>query len=693
MARVPIARNLIQQGPATTAKLQAFDHGGEAIAQGLVQLGAGINDFAQFRQQVQTEQAELGAKDADNAFAVSVTETIDDPANGLRAKQGRGAVEALEPTLEALQKRRDELANGLKSPLARKLFMGVAEQRMQSATSAMYRHVAVERERWQDETELARVGLSVSDAGNSFDDLATADKHIATAVNELAAYGKRKGWDDDKLALETLKTVSEARRGIGRRIADVDPDLAERYDATYGAQMLPEDRDAVRDGIRIRRAQILAEQRRQEAEQRQAQREETALVSEQARDVLDMVDNGHEVDTKSITKLAGRLDELGKPVLAIRLRTAGEVQTFTSEARQWRPDQLQGWINEQRAATKGNVTPGQAARIDAGEKLLGRMRGRLKSDPLSWAVEAGVARLSPVDFRNPASAQARVKTALAVSERYGIRPTFLTDEETGLIAGQLASAKPQDKVKLTAAIVGGFGRYGREVLGSISGADPVFAHAAGLAVSVPNGKDTAQRIFAGQEALRDKSVSIPSHAAFENAPTLGRALAYTPKTRGALMASAKAIYASEAAAAGLDPKIVDEDVWAKAVNRAAGATYRQDGSRVGGIGSYRGNNIILPSDVSPDEIDTLMGRLSADDLKGAKPTFGNGKPVDIDTIRSGYLFDAGSGRYFVSLDKAGTQFVRGPRGHFVLDLGALVPRLRARAPQSISGRIGEWLGF
>lgn len=693
MARVPIARNLVQQGPATAAKLQAFDHGGEAIAQGLVHLGAAVQDYAQFRQQIQTEQAELGAKDADNAFAASVTETIDDPSTGLRAKQGRNAVEALEPTLEALQKRRDELANGLKSPLAKKLFMGVADQRVQSATAAMYRHVAVERDRWQDETEIARVSLAVSDAGNSFDDLATADKHIATAVNELAAFGKRKGWSEEKLAAETLKTVSEARKGIGRRIADVDPDLAERYDQSYGGQMLPEDRDAVRDGIRIRRAQIIAEQRRQEAELRQQQREETALVSEQARDVLDMVDNGHEVDPKSVSKLATRLDELGKPVLAIRLRTAGEVQTFTSEAKQWRPDQLQGWINEQRSATKGNTTPAQAARLDAAEKLLGRMHGRLKSDPLSWAVEAGVARLSPVDLRNPATAQARVKTALAVSERYGIRPTFLTDEETGLIAGQLASAKPQDKVKLTSAIVNGFGRYGRDVLGSIAGADPVFAHAAGLAVSVTNGKDTAQRIFAGQQALRDKSVSIPSHAAFESAVGLGRALAYTPKTRGALIASAKAIYASEAAAAGLDPKTVDEEVWAKAINRAAGATYRQDGSRVGGIGTYRGNNIILPANVSPDEIDTLMGRLSAEDLKNARPTFGNGKPVDVDTIRSGYLFDAGSGRYFVSLDKAGTQFIRGPKGHFILDLGALVPRLRGRAPQSMVGRAAEWLGF
>ncbi|WP_454888690.1 hypothetical protein [Sphingobium indicum] len=679
------------------ARFRAADNGGGvggAIAQGLMKTGALIGDYAQVRAHIAEQQEDIAAKNADNELASIIQDRIDNPETGLRFKRGQAAVDAFEPTMQDIEKERRRLRDSLGSLIAQRTFDDVAGQRMLSAQNLISRHVGQEFERWNDDTAAARIGLSVSDAGTAFDDPAEADKHIATALGEVRKMGVRKGWSPEMIAMESLNTESAARRLAGNRLSDVAPDLGEQYLKVYGARMKPEDVDSVQDQIRTRRAQEMAEQRRIQSEARQAQREESALVSEQARDVLDMIDNGHQVDATSLGKLAGRLDQLGKPVLALRLRSAGEVQEFTGQARQWRPDQVQGWINEQRTV-KGQPTPVQAARIDAAERLLGKMRGRLKSDPLSWAAEAGVATLAPINLKQPATVQARIKTAIAVGERYGIRPTFLTDEEAGMIGAQLAKAGPQQKTQLVTSITTGFGRYGRDVLASISGADPIFAHAGGLAASVPGGKDTAERIFAGQQAWKDKAVTIPSADAFQGAPGLGQALAYTPKTRGALMASAKAIYASEAVTSGLDPKIVDEQIWLKALNRAAGATYRQDGTRVGGLGTYRGVNIVLPPTVAPDEFSTLMGRLNADDLKalGAKPTFGNGKPVDVDTLRSGYLFDAGSGRYFVSLDSKGTQFLRGPGGHFVLDVNRLLPRLRSRAPQGIVDRVTDWLGF
>ncbi len=665
-----------------------------AVATGLMKTGAAIGDYAQVRARIVAEEEETSAKEADNQFASFIQSAMDDPETGLRNKHGKDAKDAFEPTMKEIERRRSELRGTLSTPIAQRAFDSVADQRMLSAQSLVSRHVAQEFDSWQDDTQAARIALSVSDAGTAYDDPAVADKHIATALGEVRKMGERKGWSPEMVAIESLKTESAARRLAGNRLSDVAPDLGEQYLKVYGARMEPGDVDAVQDQIRTRRSAEAAELRRMQAQARQEQREEAALVSEQARDVLDMIDNGHEVDATSLGKLASRLDQLDKPVLALRLRSAGEVQTFTSEARQWRPDQLQGWLNQQRGE-KGQRTPVQAARIDAGEQLLGKMRARLKSDPLSWAAEAGVAQLAPVDYRDARSMQARIKTSLAVSERYGTPPTFLTDEEATLMAGQIAKANTQQKSKIAENIVTGFGRYGRDVLGSISGADPIFAHAGGLAATVPGGKDTAERIFAGQQAWKDKAVAIPSLDAFQAAPGLGSALAFTPKTRGALFKSAQAIYASEAVAAGLDPKFVDPDTWGKALNRAAGATYRQDGSRVGGLGSYRGNNIILPPGVAPEEFGTLMGRINADDLKaiGARPTYGNGKPVNLETLRSGYLFDAGSGRYSVALDKRGTQFLRGPKGQFILDMNALVPRLRGRAPQGVLEQVGDWLGF
>lgn len=699
MPRIP-AYGDARVAPASPmqARYRAADNGGGvfgAIATGLMKTGAAIGDYAEVQARIVAEQEETSAKQADNELASYIQDAIDNPETGLRAKRGKDAVGAFESTMKEIDRRRTDLRKTLSTPIAQKAFDAVAEQRMLSTRSLVSRHVGQEFESWTDDTQAARIALAVSDAGTAFDDPAEADKHIATALGEIRKLGVRKGWSPEMIALESLKTESAARRLAGDRLSDVDPELGEQYLKLYGAKMRPEDMDAVQDQIRTRRAAEAAEQRRMQAQARQEQREEAALVSEQARDVLDMIDNGHVVDGKSLQKLAGRLDQLGKPVLAIRVRSAGEVQSFTTQAREWRPDQLQGWINEKRAELKGNATPAQAAQVDAAEKLLGKMRAGIKADPLSWAAEAGVARLQPVDFRDPKSVQARVKASLAIADRYSIRPVFLTDEETALMAGQIAKASPQQKVKIAQNIVTGFGRYGRDVLGSISGADPVFAHAGGLAATVSGGRETAERIFAGQQAWKDKAVSIPTANAFETAQGLGAALAFTPKTRSAIISSAKAIYASEAAAAGLDPKVVDEETWDRAINRAAGATYMRDGTRVGGVGTHRGVNIILPPSVSPDEFGSLVGRLNADDLKAinAKPVYGNGKPVDAETLRSGYLFDAGSGRYFVALDKRGSQFLRGPNGHFILDMNALLPRLRGRTPKGIVGQIGEWLGW
>lgn len=688
-----------QVGPvqATQARFRPADNGGGvagAIAQGMQKAGAVINDHAQFLVEIKTEQEELAARDAANSFAMQIGEMLDNPETGLRSQRGRNAVDAYEPTLQRLQSAKSEIASGL-SPMARKMFDANADERIRGAQSAVSVHVAREKEAWLDDSDQATIGIAQVDAGNAFEDLGVSNQHIATAVGVLNRMADRKGWDEATRTYQALKTISGARTDVANRLTDLNPDLAERYLHAYDGEFTPADRDHVTDEIRIRRSAILTEQRRAQTELRQQQREDAALVTEQARDVLEMVERGDEVDVPSLQRVATRLDQLGKPVLALRLRSAAEVQAVTTGLKAARPDEVQGWINKRRADTRGKMTPGDAAQIEAAEKLLGKMRTGIRNDPLSWAVQAGVATIAPVKLGDQASVNARIKTSLGVAERYGIKPAFFTDEETALLANNLGKLSGKAKLDAVEGIARGFGRYGRDVIGSLSGNDPVLAHAAGLAVNVGGGRDTAQRIFAGQEAWKSKAVAIPSVDAFNNAPGLGLALSRTPKSRGALIASAKAIYASEAVTAGLDPKVVDEDVWERSLNRAAGATYQRDGSRIGGISMHRGVNIVLPPTVAPDEFASLLGRIDASDLKaiGATPRYGNGKPVDVATLRSGYLFDASNGRYFVSLDRAGTQFLRGKNGMFVLDVGALVPRLRGRAPKGIYDTVTDWLGF
>lgn len=667
-----------------------------AIGEGMARLGYATSDAAQTLHQIRQEQNEINLKGADNELSEAIDGILYAPETGLRSQRGQNAVDGYEPAVEAIRQARGKIREQLKGDdTLKKRFDMISGNRIADAQRVISVHVAQQQEGVLDDANLVRSQRAFIDAGNSYTDPAIAQKYLDLGLHEIAMLGARQGWSADEIALKQFEARSGVRKGIAGRLTDVDPDLGEKYFETYKDQFGPSDADEVHDGVRIRRSQIAAEVRRQEAAARQAEREEAADVSEQARLAIEVMSGGGTFPGKSIEQLAVRLDKLDKPILALQLRQAGETQSTIAETRPMRPDQLQGWINERKAEAKGNPSPVQSARIAAGEKVLGQMRAGLKADPLSWAVTAGVASIGPVDLNDATSVQRRVRTAVAVADRYGTPLTFLTDEEASLYAGTIAKASPQQKVDMTQSIVKQFGRYGRDVLGSISGVDPIFAHAGGLAVSVPGGKETAARIFAGQQAWKDKAVALPSAEAFQAAPGLGQALAFNTKTRSALLSSAKAIYASEAAAGSLDPKVVDEETWQKALNRAAGATYQRDGSRVGGLGVYRGVNIVLPPSVAPDEFGTLMGRLTDDDLKaiGAKPTYGNGKPVAIDALKSGYLFDAGSGRYLVALDRNGTQFLTGPKGHFVLDVNALLPRLRARAPHGIMDQLSGWLGF
>jgi hypothetical protein len=598
---------------------------------------------------------------------------------GLLSTTNLDAVGASEKAKVEFAKIRDRHLKSLTTDRQRRIFTEVFTAVEGQDYAAIATHEARQIAGAQKGAAAARAAVYKNRAVDLRDDPVASTAALETALIEISNRYSSEG--PDEVAYQRAIAVTDVRKQVALLHADRSLELGEQYLETYKDEIFDVDAREVEHVIRTRRAQEAAEARRIAREKEQDDREAAAELGEQARDTIEMIDRGNIVDPESVAQLATRLEEVGKPVLAVSLRSAATVQTFKADAREWRPDQLQGWINQERTRTKGKATAEEAATIDAAETLLGEMRGKLKADPLSWAVEAGAAKMEPLDLDSGASIAKRVKTALSVADRFGTAPRFMTDEEQAHLSSSIGQADARGKVKIVGAIASGFGRHSRDVLNSLSNSDPVFAHAAGLSMVGGAQRVTAQRIFEGQEALKSKAVAIPSGEKFNAAlAPYGRAMAFTPKTRGAVIESAKAIYASFALAGGYDPAYVDELRWGIALNRAAGATYNADNKRIGGFAHYRGQGIILPTNVSPDEFGTLMGRLTDKAVKavGDAPRYANGKPVAAADIAKGYLFDAGSGRYFVSLDQAGSQFIQGKSGHYVLDMGALVPYLRGR---------------
>ena len=204
-----------------------------AAAKGLMSLGAQVTDYAKFRADLEFQQDEVDVKQADNATVTRLGGLLDDPETGFLTKRGRDAVDAYGDMEEALARVKVDGLTELKRPRAQKMFSQVAAERLAAAQSRMAKHVAVERDRWLNETSDARMSLGVTEAANSYLDSDVSEKHIGTAVGELMSVADRQGWSPERFAEKRLELVSTARSAIARRFAKDDPGLAATYIARH----------------------------------------------------------------------------------------------------------------------------------------------------------------------------------------------------------------------------------------------------------------------------------------------------------------------------------------------------------------------------------------------------------------------------------------------------------------------------
>jgi len=367
---------------------------------------------------------------------------------------------------------------------------------------------------------------------------------------------------------------------------------------------------------------------------------------------------------------------------------------FQTEIRAWSPAMLQGWVNEEHARlNKGDVSAAEAERVDLAGKVLKSMNTAIKQDPLSWAVRAGVIDVQPGAFSGDGAREsmaARRDTALSVAEYYGTSPRLLTDEEEVQLKSKLEGASADELVALAFSLNEGFGPQAADVFQRIAGDDPLFAHAGGLAALGTAQAGTARDVMFGRQVLKAGNKVLPPAIDMNDWTTdeLGGALSETPKTRGAVIEAAKAIYAATFMRRGgsADQKETyfsesDEDLWRESVQLAAGGARDSAGEMHGGIGEWNGQNVLLPSGVRQSDLNHLFNTVEDVDLAGlGDGVHGDGSPFTAKDLEGARLVDYGHGQYLVDMSGDGVEFVRGdgPNGYFVLDVARLGQVMLAR---------------
>lgn len=420
-------------------------------------------------------------------------------------------------------------------------------------------------------------------------------------------------------------------------------------------------------------------------------------IRSQIQEVKGIIRTGFDPGDNRMTGLENAIAKIGDADLSWQLAGLRSDLAFQTEVRTWSPGDLQNWVSseEARLDAGGVVSAEGAHRVELARDLLSTMRTEVARDPLSWANRAGIRQVSSLTLTGnqaEATMRTRVADALAVSDHYGIAPKFLTDEDRTQLKSALEGSGVDEKLAIVKRIREGFGNHAFEVLAEISGDAPVLVHAAGLAAGAGS-PQAAHDALIGFEAIKAGNKILPKHTDMNiwADEILGSALGQVPRTRSALLTTAKGIYAARALRQGLGPNDegeLREILWKRSVQEAAGAVYDGAGNRWGGIAEWNDRQVLIPREIRADEFEDLAESLSAVDARGGlwnfegAPRYGDGTPFDWEDLDDAYLIVFDHGRYFVSVTDPETDDPKflagdGPGGRYVLDLIRALPLVAA----------------
>lgn len=188
---------------------------------------------------------ETEAKQADVGFDHVTSNILFDPKDGYFSKTGQHALDAYGPTMEALEKARQDALGTLNNPMAKKMADDVFVQKIGRLEPTMGEHAAQQRKVWMNETSNARIASATQEAVNFFGDPIKQGQAFATIKDEVLSQGEQNGWSPEFTKQTQDKAVSNAMVSVIDRQAVADPLKAQ---ATYQANtdlVLPENRAQV----------------------------------------------------------------------------------------------------------------------------------------------------------------------------------------------------------------------------------------------------------------------------------------------------------------------------------------------------------------------------------------------------------------------------------------------------------------
>lgn len=420
----------------------------------------------------------------------------------------------------------------------------------------------------------------------------------------------------------------------------------------------------------------------------------SAGVRQEVKAVAQMATEGYGLSEPDMTALEARVIASGDPELIANLDGARNTLGFVQSARKMPPNELQRRVEAYQADLVKGATPEAVARLKLAEDVLATSRDNIARDPIEWAAKTGLIQVPELDLSSPQAAakslKARAAVAGEIATYYGSDVRYFRESEKQALVAATRQGGPQ-LVDIASTLVGSLGTEAPKALAEISKDAPEAAVIGGLMTT--NGDPMFVKDVTTGLQLRATDQAFKPLAPTESqwrpiaASAYGNALAVSPETQSALIASANAAYEIRARRLGLSG--FDADVYDQALRQAAGEV-TINGETYGGVTTYRGHQVLVPAEVKQDSFDDLIEDIRYEDMpsNGVYP-HANGKGVNIATFRAATLVSIGDGRYWAAMgepESEDPQYLQGPDGKlFVLDLKRMMPALRRRRPDYFRG--------
>lgn len=252
MPRVQIVENAVPLARATDAKFRVADNRGgvgAAIGTGLQQIGAAGADFADQMRRNQDIFDEATAKQADTQADTQLRAALYEGDGAFYNLKGAAAIDAKAKVVDQIGKIRSQTLANLKSPVAKRMFGEVFDNRMRAEMVRISQHEQREVTSYGLQQSQARQISARDNALLNVDDPPRFAEFVTTGENEIMAEGRLSGWGDDMIALKKREYRSGIRADAVAQRAIDDPVGAAAYMVTHASEFTAADTVKLQRGL------------------------------------------------------------------------------------------------------------------------------------------------------------------------------------------------------------------------------------------------------------------------------------------------------------------------------------------------------------------------------------------------------------------------------------------------------------